>query len=270
MRAADIRAFVGEAREPRLGAPRGDRASDPSGRSSSAASLPSSSRRSSEPARQPGPSSSATAVGSCLRMRRCSSTSSPATRRAEDETLVRQAGANDVEVVIVELWPQEDWTRPFVLSPFVVECRAGEGFPIREIADRIVEATEHAGALAARVPTIAEADAREPRQAGGDPLGSDRARRVAPRRVSSAARPRAGPYGLETACVSSGPAVSDELPVLAGGAATVLVSGFALRGLARAARTVLPAPLAHAASPPAAPGRSRRRYEALESRLPSA
>ena len=56
--------------------------------------------------------------------------------------LVRAATTQGVPVVIVELWPQADWTPPFVLSPFVVECRAGEGFPIREIADRIVEATE--------------------------------------------------------------------------------------------------------------------------------
>ena len=59
--------------------------------------------------------------------------------------------------MLVQLWPQEDWTPPFVLTPFVVECRAGEGFPIREIADRIAEATEDSAALAAAVPTIRDA-----------------------------------------------------------------------------------------------------------------
>ena len=75
----------------------------------------------------------------------------------EDEALVAEAAREGIEVVIVQLWPQADWTRPFVLSPFVVECRAGEGFPVGEIADRIVEATESASALAARVPVLAEA-----------------------------------------------------------------------------------------------------------------
>ena len=75
----------------------------------------------------------------------------------EDEALVAEAAREGIEVVIVQLWPQADWTRPFVLSPFVVECRAGEGFPVEEIADRIVEATESASALAARVPVLAEA-----------------------------------------------------------------------------------------------------------------
>ena len=75
----------------------------------------------------------------------------------EDEKLVHAAGAIGVDTVIVELWPQEDWTRPFVLSPLVVECRAGEGFPVREIADRIVEACQEGPVLAGRVPILKEA-----------------------------------------------------------------------------------------------------------------
>jgi hypothetical protein len=70
----------------------------------------------------------------------------------EDTELVREATTQGVPVVVVELWPQEDWTPPFVLSPFVVECRAGQGFPIRAIADRIAEATEDSAALASAVP----------------------------------------------------------------------------------------------------------------------
>ena len=42
----------------------------------------------------------------------------------EDTELVREAATQGVPVVVVELWPQEDWTPPFVLSPFVIECRA--------------------------------------------------------------------------------------------------------------------------------------------------
>ena len=189
---------------------------------------------------------------------------------ADDESLVRQVVANNGEVVIVELWPQADWTRPFVLSPFVVECRAGEGFPIREIADRIVEATEHAAALAARVPTIAEATrASLVKQAvirsaliglAGSRLGMSRPLLVR-EQVRMVSRLRA---------VSSGSAVSDELPMLAGGAVSVLVSGFALRGLARAARAVLPAPLAHAAIAAGGTWAFAKAYEVLESRLPSA
>jgi hypothetical protein len=74
----------------------------------------------------------------------------------EDEQLVRAADASGTPVVLVQLWPQAEWTRPFVLSPFVVECRAGEGFPLREISERIVEACTNDAALAARVPVVAD------------------------------------------------------------------------------------------------------------------
>jgi hypothetical protein len=70
-----------------------------------------------------------------------------------DLALVRAADAR-LPVVLVQLWPQADWTRPFVLSPFVVECRAGEGFPMREIADRIVDAAEQTPSLAAGIPAL--------------------------------------------------------------------------------------------------------------------
>ena len=56
---------------------------------------------------------------------------------AADDELVRSANAQELSVVLVELWPQADWTRLFVLTPFVVECEAGHGFPVREIADRL-------------------------------------------------------------------------------------------------------------------------------------
>jgi len=82
---------------------------------------------------------------------------------AEDEQLLRVADGRGVPVVVVQLWPQADWTRPFVLTPFVVECRAGEGFPVTEIADRIVEATESGAVLASRAPVIADSHVHDQR-----------------------------------------------------------------------------------------------------------
>lgn len=187
----------------------------------------------------------------------------------EDRSLVRAAAADGIEAVIVELWPQADWTRPFVLSPYVVECSAGEGFPVREIGDRIVEATENGIALAAGVPVLAEAmRASLVKQAvirsaliglAGSRLGMSRPLLVR-EQVRMVSRLRA---------VSSGPSVSDELPVLAGGAAAMLASGFALRGVARNVRSVLPAPLAHAAIAAAGTWAFAKAFQVLESRLPS-
>jgi hypothetical protein len=188
---------------------------------------------------------------------------------AEDESLVRAASARGVEVVMVELWPQADWTRPFVVTPFVVECRAGEGFPIREIADRIVEATEHAGVLAARVPTLADATrASFVKQAVirsaliglmGARLGASRPLLVR-EQVRMVTRLRA---------VSSGTAGAEERPVLAGGAAAALASGFALRGVARTVRAVVPAPVAHAAIAAAGTLALAKAFAVFESRLRS-
>lgn len=164
----------------------------------------------------------------------------------EDEELVRSADAHSAPVVIVQLWPQADWTRPFVLTPFVVECRAGEGFPVHEISDRIIEATERDAALAARVPMLAGAS-------------RDFAIRSAVIRAgfvgllgarSSAARPL---LSLEQVRLLSrirnvsGATGDEELRLRAAGAATVVAAGFAFRKTARALRTFLPAPLANAA-----------------------
>jgi hypothetical protein len=187
----------------------------------------------------------------------------------EDEALVRAASAASVEVVLVQLWPQADWTRPFVLSPFVVECRAGEGFPIAEIAARIVEAVEHAAALAAEVPTLAAAArAGVVRQAVvrsaliglvGSKLGGSRPLLVR-EQATMVSRLRG---------VSSGAAVSDEQTVLGGSAAALLASGFALRGFARGAGAGLPRPLVNAAVAAAATWTFARAFQAIESRLPT-
>lgn len=187
----------------------------------------------------------------------------------EDEALVREAAEHDVDVVLVELWPQADWTRPFVLSPFVVECRAGEGFPIRAIADRIVEATENASELASKVPTLADATRgalvkQAVVRAGliglvGARLGASRPLLVR-EQVRLVTRLRT---------VSSGQAVGDEMSTLAGSAAALFASGLVLRGVARTARSVIPAPLVHAAIAGAGTLAFAKVFEAVEQRLPS-
>ncbi len=184
----------------------------------------------------------------------------------EDEALVSAAARLGVEVVIVELWPQPDWTRPFVLSPFVVECRAGEGFPVAEISDRIIEATEDAPVLAAQVPVIAEATRswlvkRAVLRSAVIGLVGSRLGRSRPLLVLEQAR-----LVARMRAVSSGPAVSDELPVMAGSAAAVLASGFALRTAARSAGTMLPAPLVNAAVAAAGTWAFARAFRLLEER----
>ena len=163
-----------------------------------------------------------------------------------DELLVRAADRGGVPVLIVQLWPQADWTRPYVLTPFVVECRAGKGFPLREIADRIVEASEHGPVLASRVPELKEAVTYGVvRQAMARSIllgvaGAGKVARplIALEQIRMLARLRS---------TTPGAAGTDELPVVAGGAAAVLAAGFALREVARAARGVLPEPVADAA-----------------------
>jgi hypothetical protein len=184
----------------------------------------------------------------------------------DDEALVAAAAYHGVEVVIVELWPQPDWTRPFVLSPFVVECRAGEGFPVAEISDRLVEAAEDPPVLAAQVPVIAAATRSwlvkraVVRSAVIGFVGS-RLGRSRPLLVLEQAR-----LVSRLRAVSAGPAVSDELPVMAGSAAAVLASGFALRTAARSAGAVLPAPLVNAAVAAAGTWAFARSFRLLEER----
>ena len=158
----------------------------------------------------------------------------------EDSELVRGAELADVPVVLVQLWPQAEWTQPFVLTPFVVECRAGEGFPVREIADRITEATERAPALAARIPVLQDAVGERVRRSvvvrsallgllgsrgGSRPLLALEQARAISRLRASGSRESAAP----------------DPRAAAGLAALVLASGFAFRAAARATRGRLPA-----------------------------
>jgi hypothetical protein len=186
---------------------------------------------------------------------------------AEDSALVRAADAADVPVVLVQLWPQEKWTSPFVLSPFVVECRAGQGFPIREIADRIAEATADSTALAAGVPALQDSARsglvkQSVIRAAVIGLGSKRFGAARPLLTLEQVR-----LTSRLRRVSSDEELSNDLPALAGRAAAVLASGFALRSIARSARTILPEPVAHVAVAAAGTWALAKLAHLVESRL---
>lgn len=187
-----------------------------------------------------------------------------------DETLVGSADRHGTPVVIVQLWPQADWTPPFILTPFVVECRAGEGFPLREIADRIVEASENGPVLASRLPELQPALAHGVvRQAmirsalfslAGDGKGATRPL-IALEQIRMLARLRAATTGASD---------SDSTPLVAGAAVAALSFGYALREVARAARGVLPAPVADVVVAAGGTWVLAKALQTLEARLPSA
>jgi hypothetical protein len=156
---------------------------------------------------------------------------------AEDDAIVRAADHAVVPVVLVQTWPQADWRAPFVLSPFVVECRTGEGFPVSEIAADIALAVENPPALAVRVPVLA------------DVVESSVVRSAAARAVllalARAPGSRAG-IALEQARMVARlralhpPSEPDHPAVVAGAVATTLGVSYALRSAARAASRTLP------------------------------
>lgn len=188
----------------------------------------------------------------------------------EDEALLRAADRNSTPVVVVQLWPQADWTPPFVLSPFVVECRAGKGFPLAEIADRIFEASEYGPLLAARIPVLKGAIARG--------LVRRAVLRSAVLAVISSGKSATRPLLLleqvrllaRLRTTTTGSAVSDGMPAVAGGVGMALASGFVFRGVARAAREVLPAPVADAAVAAAGTWVLAKALRVFEARLPPA
>jgi hypothetical protein len=162
-----------------------------------------------------------------------------------DEALVRAADRDGVPVVLVQLWPQERWTPPFVLTPFVVECEAGKGFPVDEIARRIADATESWTALARRVPVL------------HDVVSSKVVRTSMIRSALAGAASRKGESARPVLALEQARMVarlrslradrSDELPVVAGAAAAAVAFSFVLRAVARKASDALPAPLVDAA-----------------------
>jgi uncharacterized protein (DUF697 family) len=79
----------------------------------------------------------------------------------EDERELRAANRAKVPVVAVQTG-REDVDVPYVLATDVVRCPPGEGFPVQEILDVVaVRLGEDGTALAARVPALREALARE-------------------------------------------------------------------------------------------------------------
>jgi hypothetical protein len=188
----------------------------------------------------------------------------------EDEERVDEAVAHAVEVVIVELWPQPDWTRPFVLSPFVVECRAGEGFPVGEIAGRIVEATEKATVLASKVPAIANAARASvvtTAVARAALIGLLGAKAGASRPLLTLEQVR---MVSQLRAASSATGLSEEMPVLAVSAAAVAAAGLVFRNVARSVRGVVPTPVAHTAVAAAGTWALGKTFQLLESRIPPA
>ena len=169
------------------------------------------------------------------------------TPSADDSGLVSQADRHGVPVILVQLWPQEDWTEPFVLTPFVVECRAGEGFPISEIAARIVEAVENPVALGRRVPVLEE-------KVNSAVVGTTVIRSAVLATLgkrSRAARPLITLEQIrmlaELRTLKDAPAGPEALKAFAPVAAGVVGAGFVFREAARAARRTLPPPLVDAA-----------------------
>jgi hypothetical protein len=155
----------------------------------------------------------------------------------EDDVLVRAADAAGIPVVIVQTWPQAEWRAPYVLSPFVVECRTGEGFPVSEIAARIALAVENAPALAVRVPVLADvAESSVVRSAVA---------RSALLALAGVPGSRAG-IALEQSRMLARlraldpPREPDHPAVVAGAVAATLGASYALRSAARSARRALP------------------------------
>jgi uncharacterized protein (DUF697 family) len=186
-----------------------------------------------------------------------------------DDALARGAERRGAPVVLVQLWPQEDWTPPFVLSPFVVECRTGEGFPVGIIAGRIAEGVAYPAALASRVPALRDAVSDVVTReavvragflgAAGDRKGASRPL-IATEQIRMLARLRA---------MTTRSAASEETRVVAAGAALALATGFALRGAARRAGRVLPASIVNPVVAAAGTWALARALQTLESRIPS-
>jgi hypothetical protein len=159
----------------------------------------------------------------------------------EDQRFVRAAERGEIPVVIVQLWPQANWRAPYVLSPFVVECRTGEGFPIRKIAEVIATAADDATSLAARVPVLEEPVRHAVRRDSviraavvGGAVGKKSSARpvLALEQVGVIARLRA----LEEPETGK----SEQLPVVAGTAVATIAASYGFREVARSLRGWVP------------------------------
>ena len=165
-----------------------------------------------------------------------------------DLAFVRAADRRGTPVVLVQLWPQADWTRPFVLSPYVVECRAGAGFPVTEIADRIADATDQSAQLASSVPVLRPSVERKLvlRSVVRAAAFGAFAQRLPTRPLITKEQVRLVAR-LSAAKGGGGVGLADEPAALAAVTGALLVSGYAFRSVARTSRFVLPPALANAA-----------------------
>ncbi len=163
-----------------------------------------------------------------------------------EDALMRAADRVGTPVVFVQLWPQANWRPLFVLSPFVVECRAGEGFPVSDIARMIARSVARPEALAGRVPLLerpVESSAVGTAIARTALLGLLGARKKAPARpLITLAQLRM----LSSLKAAEGSQGRPGLPPAVVAGAT-LAASFALREAARVAGRALPTPLANAA-----------------------
>ena len=158
-----------------------------------------------------------------------------------DDAFVREAERAEIPVVLVQLWPQETWREPYVLSPFVVECKTGEGFPILKIAGLIATAADDPTSLAARLPVLKDTIERVAKRdalvraafVGGTAGTKGGARPVlALEQVSLISRLRA----LEQPETRA----EEQLPVVLGTAAAAIAASYGFREVARRARGVIP------------------------------
>jgi hypothetical protein len=166
----------------------------------------------------------------------------------DDDGFVRAAEKTEIPLVIVQLWPQENWRTPFVLSPFVVECRTGEGFPLVKIAELIATAADDPTALAARIPVLKRTVERVVKR---DAIVRS-ALLAAGASGKRAARPalmleQVGVVSRLRALEDAEPRGEEQMPIVAGTAAGAIAVSYGFRELARLARRRLPEPLADAA-----------------------
>lgn len=186
----------------------------------------------------------------------------------EDQAIVHAAERAEVPVVVVQLWPQEDWKAPYVLSPFVVECRTGEGFPVPKIAALVAQAVEHPAPLAARIPVLREAVTASIERGSilrSALLGLLGAKAGATRPLLALEQVR-----LLAQLVALEPPEKrrEGFPVAASVGAVTLAGSYGLRAVARAARRRVPAPLADAAVAAAGTWALAQILRRVEPRLP--
>lgn len=165
----------------------------------------------------------------------------------DDDAFVRSAERAEIPVVIVQLWPQAGWRQPFVLSPFVVECKTGEGFPIATIAKLVATAADDSTSLAARVPVLKDTVERTAKR---DALV--RSALVAATARGRAVRPvlaleQVGLVSRMRALEDPESTTDNQLPVLAATAAAAIAASYGFREVARLARGRLPGRLSDAA-----------------------